>query len=329
MTAMPNELEKSGVIGRNELDEAAYFESLIGVAAEKGVLCAADIERIQIELIELLAKKSHDYTNGDSASIPAETAQELLQSAAFTIGVYLKSFTAPDEALGQMRTLGLRESCNRGYKRLEILIKAAKMQHRIFLEKLLRIENEAYTGTLVFGIEGFFKLYEPYCMAHKINITADYRLMEHPDRFSGVEFIIEYLRTAQYENSFMLCFSKDAVNRALSSYAAIYETSVAKLESNIFEIILTSALCCSLAGDFAGSLCLTAENRDRAAEALEAGGELSLAPQLEKVTRELRCGQKMPLGAIDYLGRVCSANETGLRRMMLLIASGGGEAKGA
>ena len=59
--------------------------------AEQGLsLTIQDWEELQAKLVALLARQVRNYTQGESDSVPVETAQALLDSICFTLGLDLE-----------------------------------------------------------------------------------------------------------------------------------------------------------------------------------------------------------------------------------------------
>ena len=59
--------------------------------AEQGLsLTIQDWEELQAKLVALLARQARNYTKGESDSVPVETAQALLDSICFTLGLDLE-----------------------------------------------------------------------------------------------------------------------------------------------------------------------------------------------------------------------------------------------
>ena len=59
--------------------------------AEQGLsLTIQDWEELQAKLFALLARQVRNYTKGESDSVPVETAQALLDSICFTLGLDLE-----------------------------------------------------------------------------------------------------------------------------------------------------------------------------------------------------------------------------------------------
>lgn len=253
---MNNNLANLLFLEADKLDSEHYFLSLIEQAANKKLLNAEDIERIQYECLALLAYKTERYNAGDSTSIRIEKAQELMASILFTLGVQLKSFPLPQHAVQELKNTSVTDIYNNGHKRIGTMLAATKMVYQQLLQRLPDINNVFYRDTLVGGITAFFKLYDPTYFAHKIHITADYPLYNPTPRLAGIEFIKAYVAAATYENRFCSFFDANDIHNLMCGYSQDYS----ELLINIYEIVLTTSLGCVLAGAEPLHLSLNAEN---------------------------------------------------------------------
>ncbi len=101
-----------------------------------------------------------------------------------------------------------------------------------------------YKSTLVDGLGAFFKLYRPEFSAQEIHITADYLAFLMQKDWKGIDFIERYLYALSCENRFLGCFDTSTVHRLLCGLDENYQ----QILMNIYEMVLTAALCCVLTG---------------------------------------------------------------------------------
>ena len=201
-----------------------------------------DIDRLQ--LIELLAQKCDEWTRGESSSLPAEKAQDILTSILYVISLARKE---PQD------TISVSELFERGLVCVQKKLFSCHMLQRRILKNLFNTPNVFYRSTIEGGINGFFKLYNPQFSAHEIHITADYPVCQGRPVLEGVEFIEEYLSRIDAENAFCNLFDPVLVHRLLLGLSPDY----AQLPVNIFEPVLLSALGLIMAGRLPADLGLT------------------------------------------------------------------------
>jgi len=247
---MNNSLEKNSIIEKEGFSSEFYFQSLLEQGCLKGLFTDADIERLQYECLAFLAHKVERFNAGDSSSIRVEKAQEIMASNMFTVGLWLKSYRNPGDAITAIKNEPIAELYRKGRKRIDNMVAAAKTIHSRILRQLADSENVFYRSTVVGGIKGFFKLYCPDFGAQEIHITADYPVYNTMPKLAGIEFIHAYLSAIYYENQFCLYFSPDDMHHLLSGYSEGYQ----ELLINIYEPALTAAIGCILAGTDAHTL---------------------------------------------------------------------------
>ena len=168
------ELMPAGQIDAAALAADNYFLSLLAAGAKQGILTDADLARLQSESLALLAAQTAVYTGGESSSVRTETAQALLDSVFYTLGIVLKGFPTPDAALQGLKSRPLAALLTEGQDCIRRRVAAARARHRRLAGALLETENVFYRATAADGIRGFFRLYRPALFANETHITADY-----------------------------------------------------------------------------------------------------------------------------------------------------------
>ncbi|MEA5059455.1 MAG: DUF6179 domain-containing protein [Candidatus Pelethousia sp.] len=260
-------LAPRGRLRREELAQQAYLESLLGTAFSKGLIDNAFYERVQLGCMELLAAHCRRYTGGQSTSLPRETAEDIFHAIVFSLGIWLKGYSEPEEALAALGggTPALQEGLNAGFQKIQIKTRATRQFYRLAQGRLLETDNYVYNATAQGGIAGFFKLYEPRFGAHKIHITADYPLLLFPEGYQGIEFIQLYVQNLDYENRFCRAFPARAIKAAFTRHAIAYDTTVENLHANLCAVALQAALACALCDCPVENLALSFTGRERLA----------------------------------------------------------------
>jgi len=82
-----NNLEKPQLIKRNDLNQAHYFQSILEKSYSLSLISDSELENIQLQSIELLAKQVERFTGGESSSVKIENAQNIMESIFYTIGI--------------------------------------------------------------------------------------------------------------------------------------------------------------------------------------------------------------------------------------------------
>ena len=238
-----NEIESISKIKRENLDERNYFKTLIEEAYNNEMLTNDDMVSLQMQMLQLLDEKVYKYTGNDSTSIRKEVMDDILNSNSYTISVYLKTFKNPDEAIKTIKEKGLKIAYQEGRKKIDKMLNIIRVMYIKIKQNKLDIPNVTYNDTIIEGIKGFLKIYDPDFKAQDMKITADYPLYNNLiGKLDGVEFIREYLSSIYLENVFCEKFSEEKINYLLYGYSHDYKDLII----NIFEIVLLEAIGCKL-----------------------------------------------------------------------------------
>lgn len=235
------EITQSSLLTRAMLDEGRYAESLLETAHALGLIDDAFLHSLGERLQKLLVDQCRAYTGGRSGSMRREAVASLAESILFTLGVLLKQHE-PLDALAMLANQSLERCYRDGRRQVDRLVQTAELMHRAELRRALPVENEQLRDTLVGGIAGFFKLYNPEYGAQEIHITADYPVLFYPQGLRGVEFILKYLDNLVMEDRFLRLFEPAPLHRCLNLYAIRNDTSLSALCDNLCEAVLACAL---------------------------------------------------------------------------------------
>ncbi|MEN6325135.1 MAG: DUF6179 domain-containing protein, partial [Syntrophomonas sp.] len=213
-----------------------YLELFSGQGIPEGVLTDGEIRKIRFKLWKLLGKRTQCFTMGDSSSVPVETAEELMKSIFFTIGLYIENEGNKWELL--LETSDMQELLKAGWVEIEKRMADGRELLRKVRETAPAVENKSYRDTLK-GIEVFFKKYDYRFFAHEIPGDIDYQLC-YPvqGELQGIKYINCYLSRLLTENLFCGCFASDRITMLLKSYCPDYNG----LLINIYEPVAVNAL---------------------------------------------------------------------------------------
>jgi hypothetical protein len=233
---MMNNLPKLTWLKKEPLNAADYFQSILQEAASRKLLTVSELESIQLQCLQLLTTETERYTSGASSSVKVETAQNILQSIIYTIGIYLKSLPDADPCVTALKQRSLAELHRQG----KLLIRGQLANARQLLEKVrdsqISIDNHAYNDTLQQGLPLFFTAYDVDFAAHETPGSIDYPLSSDRPDLVGSEYILNYLQTLLGENQFCKNFSESEINCLLRSYHEHYQD----LLINLYELVLTN-----------------------------------------------------------------------------------------
>ena len=249
-----NEIEIVSKIKREKLDERNYFKTLIEAAYEEQMLTEDDIANLQIQVLQLLDERVYKYNGVENSSIRKEVVEEISNSNNYTISIYLKTFRNPDDAIKILKEKGVEIAYQEGRKKIDKILNIIRVMYIKVKQNKLNIENDTYNDTIIGGIQGFLKIYEPDFKAQDMKIIADYPLYNNLiGKLDGVEFIKEYLSSLYLENLFCKKFSEEKIKYLLYGYSHDYK----ELIINIFEIVLLEVIACKLVKRNLQDLCIS------------------------------------------------------------------------
>lgn len=300
---MMNEPAKLRQADTKELPEDAYFHLLLREAEQSGLLSAAALSNIKVQLVSLLAGQAQQYTGYENSSVRAETAERLLQSVCYTLGVALKGL--PDTASGitALSEKPLAALFQTGQTYLTRRVSAAWRLYEKVRYTRIPTGLLAYNDTLN-GIHTFFSSYEPERFAQDAGGSIDYPLLLACPETGGVTFLYEYLRRLLLENRFCAGFSPQAIASVLRAHSPGYQ----ELLLNISRQVLQNALGCVLAGRDVHTLHLSDDDRDYLAARLRPLSADQTARLLLHAARAV-CGTLPHAGEalIRYVGEAARA----------------------
>ncbi len=247
---MMTELKKQNLIKKEKLNPTYYFQSLLQQATRLKLLTDAEFEHIQLQSFQLLAKQTEQYTGGESSSVKIETAQSLLASIFYTIGIYLKNFPDADRSIEVLKQSPLSELYRHGKKLLKSKFANAEQLLDAVRNNCLVTDHCAYNDTIRTGLPLFFSNYDIDFAAQDIPASIDYPLSNDQMDLAGVEYIYNYLQILFWENQFCNKFPEGAIHSLLRGYHNHYRD----LLINIFGLVLTNAVACVLADKKAAQL---------------------------------------------------------------------------
>ncbi|MEG0769348.1 MAG: DUF6179 domain-containing protein [Ruthenibacterium sp.] len=219
-------------------------------------LTDADRYAVQEKLWRLLAEQTRRYTMGESSSVPAEIAQELLDSLLFTLRLVLRESGAAPQT---MATADLDEMLTAGQKLLAAKGKAVQRLWQATCLSAPAVKNTAYHDTLK-SIGGFSKRYDARFFACRIPCDIDYPLCcAVPQTMRGADYMEEYLRRSLTENRILRWFDAEVLARLLRS---CYRDYVGLLV-NLCEPVIVNAIGLLLVGGEIAALRITPDEGAR------------------------------------------------------------------
>ena len=185
-------IEKFTLIKRQDLDEGAYFESLMEKALELKLITDNAIEAIQDECLNLLAQNLRRAYGDMSDSVSEERAESMMDSIIYTLGVGLKTFVYPDEALDFLLKNGVDALYLRGFKRINEMLLGIREMLDILQNSLKPNADALLICTVTKILPTFLKKYNPEIAAHERVVIPIYPISLNIDNYDGIEYIFAY-----------------------------------------------------------------------------------------------------------------------------------------
>lgn len=221
----------------SDLREEAYAATLVSCAERAGLFSANDKTAMQAGLYALLCELAARASKGKSSSLRIERAEELLESAMFSVSMALKVELTPEDALKKLKRTQIRTLFAEGQKLIGRKILICRAMHKNLCKQLFDTPNVFYRSTVIDGITGFFKLYDPLLGGQELHITADYPTCLGRPGVCGIEFIESYLQRIRAENDFLRLFPAKNVHVFLKKLVPTY----AETPMNLFEPVFCHA----------------------------------------------------------------------------------------
>lgn len=266
---------------RGTLDERYYMQSVLKHGYMAGILSDGDLASVSDQLMELLAQKAGELTDGSSSSISVETAGELMSSMTFVTGVRLKEYERSEHAAEAVRDRSLTDLFQEGLDSVRCKVSRARRIHRHITEGLFGTPSVYYRSTVEDGISGFFRLYDPETGAHKLHITVDYPAFRVRPQLDGIEFIERYLSYIEAEDSFCRLFRPEDVHSLMCGITPDYPSCPV----NIFEPVMMAAVGLVICGRPVRTLALCMEDISRLSNVFREKSLVETSIYIEKAVR--------------------------------------------
>ena len=237
-------------------DAGHYLRALLMAGETVGRISLGQAQSVRHGLDTMLIDLAVTYTFGASASMPAETARRLLDSAAYAIGLALKSAPTSDAALKRLLNESPDVLRREGLSIIDTMARRAAKQLAA-LQAAPVTTNRAYLDTLHHGLPLFFSSYDKTYAAHESPGSIDYPLCVDIVRLTGIEYAGAYIETLSIEAAFISRWPQKTIDALLRGYSPGWRD----LLINAYESVLTNTLGRALCGHDMSNLGLAADDR--------------------------------------------------------------------
>ncbi len=221
-----------------------------------------ELAAMQGKLAQLLERQIWRYTMEESSSVRVETAQELLTSLMYCLGMALEGQKDQREQLLHGDYPALIQS---GLAAIERETRAGLERYQYLCDHPPAVTNRAYRET-VGNILAFFRRYNPQFFAHTVDCSIDYQLfLPVSERLQGISYLNTYLSHLMLENSLLYRFQRPQLLGCIQSACPDYED----LLVNLYEPVLQNAIGLALLDRDVTGLSVSQEERDLLQSKLE------------------------------------------------------------
>ena len=177
--------------------------------------------RLQTMLLELLAEQMERYTKGESTSVPATVARELMASLMLTLGLPGSGkallYADPPAALAE------------GQRRLQTRWALAMQLHALAVKTAPAYQNLALRESLQ-SIADTRRAYDVWLFAHQLPCSLDYPLLAPPpEEPPGPAYLAAWLRQVIAENQILAKLEVFRVQTLLARCCQDYQGQLVNL----------------------------------------------------------------------------------------------------
>lgn len=307
---MMNGIEIFDPIDKSKLSQKDYFSSLMSEAVDTCLVSNAQSEKIQGEIFEILSELCMAIAQKGHSSISSETAQNIVKSIMYCIGLKLKEFEKPKMAVEYVLENKLFDIYYQGREIISNQLEQMKEKAEKARKNLFKTENIFYAASITDEVEKFFENYDAKYAADKANVVFDYCVYGENENLCGIEMAYDFVERFYHENNFLLLFDERDVHHLLSSIEIEGELNIYQnLLISIFEPVFASAIGLVLVGKSPLNLDLTQSDIKKIEEIFLGKSKSEISKTLIKATNELVYLLKIDAESEKYLSSVLKTFE--------------------
>lgn len=221
---------------------------------QKFVNLEADLEQI----MPIVAKLADKYTSKESSSVSYEVAAMLTEAVVYTVeecfdreNVSEVGTNAKAESLiaQNFETRDLSVFYEKGKDIICRKVYEAKDRYERIIENFQDYGCVNYRDTILKGFPAFFTKYDYKFQPQNHILSLDYPPLIQNEDLTGIDLVLQYLKSIYIEVEFLKKFSTTAVRQCVMEDAAGESPQVflKYYMGNICEVVLWRAVCCAIA----------------------------------------------------------------------------------
>ncbi|MDO5574199.1 MAG: DUF6179 domain-containing protein [bacterium] len=179
------------------------------------------------ELLPIVAELTAKYTRNESTSVTYETAEQLMGAVLYCIHEYHEESTYDTSVINKENTIramttvkqceNARRAYEEGYQKVLKKIESVRVSYNHLIETFQAYGNVNYHDTVIKGVAGFFKLYDPRFAPQDSIITMDYPTIRPIGEMTGIDAIERYVTDISLEQSLLQALPSEWIMETLAA----------------------------------------------------------------------------------------------------------------
>lgn len=154
------------VIPEDALERDAYAVSLIRAGIRAGACGERDNDVFTAAVLDLLAENIAAFSGGESTSVREETAEQMVDSILYLIGLGLQKEPTPEIALTKLLASGARTIYDEGLAVINRMIREAELLRLLLVRTRKTDQSDEYNRFIDLETKKYIESYTPMYDAH-------------------------------------------------------------------------------------------------------------------------------------------------------------------
>ena len=186
------------------------------------------------ELLPIVAELTAKYTRNESTSVTYETAEQLMGAVLYCIHEYHEESTYDSDVINKEDTIramttakqgeNARRAYEEGYQKVLKKIESVRVSYNHLVEIFQAYGNVNYHDTVIKGVAGFFKFYDPRFAPQDSIITMDYPTIRPIGELTGIDAIERYITDISLEQSLLQALPTEWIIETLTADHTDFQT---------------------------------------------------------------------------------------------------------
>ena len=186
------------------------------------------------ELLPIVAELTSKYTRNESTSVTYETAEQLMGAVLYCLREYHEESTYDSDVINKEDTIramttakqgeNARRAYEEGYQKVLKKIESVRVSYNHLVEIFQAYGNVNYHDTVIKGVAGFFKFYDPRFAPQDSIITMDYPTIRPIGELTGIDAIERYVTDISLEQILLQALPTEWIIETLTADHTDFQT---------------------------------------------------------------------------------------------------------